>query len=228
MITLRPSAQRGHVQFDWLNSRHSFSFGSYYDPRFMGFGHLRVINEDVIDAGMGFGTHGHRNMEIITYVLDGVLAHKDSTGGQGEIKPDEVQVMSAGRGIHHSEMNGSATADVHLLQIWLLPREGNTQPGYAQRHFPRQPGLTLLVSPDGRDASLPIRQDADLSRALIGAGERLGYALRRRRAWVQVARGTLRLNGAELHPGDGASVEDLTQLVFEAVTDAEVLIFDLL
>lgn len=228
MITIRPSAARGHVTLDWLDSHHSFSFGSYHDPRHMGFGHLRVINEDVIAPGGGFLPHGHRNMEIVTYMVGGALAHRDSTGGEGVIGPDEVQVMSAGRGIQHSEMNGSAEEPAHLLQIWLLPREGMTEPGYRQQRFERTPGLTLLASPDARDGSLPIGQDVDLHRALWPAGTEETWTPRRARVWVQVVRGELSVDGARLRAGDGAAITDRPSLRFVAHDDVEVLLFDLL
>jgi redox-sensitive bicupin YhaK (pirin superfamily) len=229
MITIRRSAERGHVEMGWLDSHHTFSFGHYHDPRFMGFGHLRVINEDRVEPGQGFMPHGHRDMEIVSYVVDGALAHEDSTGSGGVIRPGEVQVMSAGRGIRHSEMNGSAEEPVHFLQIWLLPKAGGTEPGYAQRDFGRDPGLRLVVSPDGRDGSLPIGQDVDLHRALLPAGEGATLTLRRKRAWVQVVRGTLDVNGARLFPGDGASFTDTSALSLAAVDgDVEALAFDLL
>ncbi len=228
MISLRPANQRGHADFGWLDSHHSFSFGSYYDPAYMGFGHLRVINEDRVAPGRGFPPHGHRNMEIISYVVDGALAHRDSTGTGSVIRPGDVQVMSAGRGIRHSEMNGSDTDAVHFLQIWLLPKDAGTEPGYAERHFPRQDGLTLLVSPDGRDGSLRIRQDVDLHRALLRSGDTIELPLRRTRAWVQVVRGELELNGALLRAGDGAAVTETGPLRLAAHQQAEALVFDLI
>lgn len=227
MISIRRSTERGHVHMGWLDSHHSFSFGNYYDPRFMGFGHLRVINEDRVDPGEGFPPYSHRNMEIVSYVLDGALAHRDSTGTGSVIHPGDVQVMTAGRGIAHSEMNGSDTDPVHFLQIWLLPREGNTDPGYAERHFERADGLTLLVSPDARDGSLKIGQDVDLHRAILPAGQSASLPLRRNQAWVQVARGTLDVNGARLFPGDGAALTDTAVLELTAQEDAEALLFDL-
>ena len=227
MIDIRRSGERGHVNFGWLDSHHTFSFGSYHDPRFMGFGHLRVINEDRVRPGAGFGAHGHRDMEIISYVVDGGLAHEDSTGGKGVIRPGEVQVMSAGRGVRHAEMNGSATEPVHFLQIWLLPAATGGAPGYAQRDFGREPGLRLLVSPDGREGSLPIGQDADLHRALLPDGETATLPVRRHRAWVQVVRGTLEVNGARLNAGDGAALSEVSSLALAAVGDVEALLFDL-
>lgn len=228
MITIRRSTDRGHVHMGWLDSHHSFSFGRYHDPRHMGFGHLRVINEDRVTPGRGFLPHGHRNMEIISYPVAGVLSHEDSTGSGGDIRPGEVQVMSAGRGIRHSEMNGRDDAEVHFLQIWILPEEANTEPGYAQKDFGSTPGLTLLVSPDGRDGSLAIRQDVDLHRALLAEGEQATLPLRRDRAWVQVVRGVLDVNGARLQPGDGASLTEVDTLDLVAQQDVEALVFDLL
>lgn len=228
MIEIRRSEARGHAAWGWLDSHHTFSFGEYYDARFMGFGHLRVINEDRVLPGQGFGAHGHRNMEIISYVIDGALAHEDSTGSSGVIRPGEVQVMTAGRGIQHAEMNGSKTDPVHFLQIWLLPREANTAAGYAQKDFGRSPGLTLLASPEARDGSLAIGQDTDLYRALLAADERVTLSLRHDRAWVQVVRGTLDVNGARLFAGDGASLVDVRELSLHAHDDVEALVFDVL
>ena len=170
MITVRRSEERGRVRMGWLDSHHTFSFGEYYDPQHMGFGDLRVINEDRVRPGQGFTPHGHRNMEIVSYVVSGALAHRDSTGGGGVIRPDDVQVMSAGRGIRHSEMNGSETEPVHFLQIWILPAQAETEPAYRERRFERSEGLTTLVSPDGADGSLPIGQDASIRRLLAAPG----------------------------------------------------------
>lgn len=224
---LRPSSQRGHTDLGWLDSRHSFSFGSYYDRRHLGFGVLRVINEDRVAAGAGFGAHGHRDMEIVSYVVSGQLAHRDSTGGGGVIRPGEVQVMSAGRGVRHSELNGSREEPVHFLQIWLLPARAATEPAYRQRDFGRAPGLTLLVSPDGREGSLPMGQDADLHRALLSEGQEAALPLRHHRAWVQVVSGQLEVNGARLGPGDGAALEGVSALQLRAHADLEALLFDL-
>lgn len=226
-IALRPSAQRGHADFGWLDSRHSFSFGSYYDRRHMGFGVLRVINEDRVAPGAGFGAHGHRDMEIVSYVVSGQLAHRDSTGGGGVIRPGEVQVMSAGRGVRHSELNGSREEPVHFLQIWLLPARAGTEPGYGQRDFGRRPGLTLLVSPDGREGSLRMGQDADIHRALLAEEEQARLDLRHHSAWVQVVSGELEVNGARLGPGDGAALERVSALELRALSPVEALAFDL-
>lgn len=227
MITLRPSPQRGQADFGWLDSRHTFSFGHYYDPLHMGFGALRVINEDKVTPGAGFGTHGHRNMEIISYVVQGALAHRDSTGTGSVITPGDVQLMSAGRGIQHSEMNGSKTEGVHFLQIWIQPNVMNTEPGYAERRFASTEGLTLLVSPDGRDGSLSMKQDADLHRAILPTGGTARLELRRNRAWVQVVHGELDVNGARLRAGDGAALDEVTALDLVARAPTEALLFDL-
>lgn len=223
-IQIRPSAARGHAHHGWLESRHTFSFAGYFDPRFMGFGPLRVINEDRVRPRTGFGAHGHRNMEIVSYVVSGALSHQDSTGSSGSIRPGEVQVMSAGRGIRHSEMNHDPEAPVHFLQIWLQPRHAEGVPRYAQRPFEVREGLTLLVSPDGRDGSLSIDQDADLYR-LLGDWEG-ALPLRGTRAWVQVVRGVVVVGEQTLHAGDGAAITELSSLSL-AGRSAEALIFDL-
>lgn len=228
MITIRRSQHRGHAEHGWLDSRHTFSFAEYYDPAQMGHSHLRVINEDRVQPGRGFGTHGHRNMEIVSYVIDGELEHRDTLGTRGVIRPGEVQLMSAGRGIHHSEMNGSSEAPVHFLQIWLLPREGNTEPRYAQRDFGQERGIRLVLSPDGRDESLTIGQDVDIYRVLLDAGAVEPLALRRRRGWVQVVSGTLDVNGVRLYPGDGAQLTEVSDLKLEAQEAVNALVFDLL
>lgn len=238
MITLRTSDDRGHANFGWLNSRHTFSFGQYYDPRHMGFGALRVINEDKVTPGRGFGTHPHHTMEIISYVLDGALEHRDSMGTGSVIRPGEVQLMSAGTGVTHSEYNASKTDPVHFLQIWVMPAERGTKPRYAQEHFPaeeRRGKLRTLVSPDGRDGSLVIGQDATLYGTLLGEGERVEHTLApKRKAWVHVARGQVRVNGHDLKAGDGAALDaEETAVVLEGIRgddrgpEAEVLVFDL-
>ncbi len=227
MITIRRSEERGHANHGWLDSHHTFSFAGYYDPRFMGFGPLRVINEDRVDAGRGFGTHPHQNMEIISYVVHGALAHQDSTGSGGVVHPGEVQIMSAGRGVRHSEMNGSQAEPVHFLQIWIEPSETGTEPNYAERFFERTPGATLLVSPDGREDSLHIRQDADLYRVLLSPGTTEPLALRKDRAWVQVVSGTVTVDGTELRAGDGAALTDTQSLTLSSDAEAELLVFDL-
>ncbi len=231
MITLRPANQRGRTALDWLDSRHSFSFGDYYDPAHMGFRSLRVINDDRVAAGGGFGRHPHRNMEIVTSVLEGALEHRDSLGTGSVIRAGDVQRMTAGTGIYHSEFNPSEDGPVHLLQIWLLPEELNLRPGYEQRSAAELAGggpLRLLASRDGRDGSVTVRQDADLFAARLGAGEAVTHRLRPGRgAWVQVTRGAVELNGRPLRPGDGAAVEDEAELRLTAAEPAEALVFDL-
>lgn len=225
---VRRAEDRGHANWGWLDTRHTFSFARFYDPAFMGFGPLRVINEDRVSPARGFGRHPHRNMEIISYVVDGALAHQDTTGSGGVLRHGDVQAMSAGRGIAHSEKNGSTKDPVHFLQIWLEPMETETAPRYDQKHFALdQRGLTLLVSPDGRGGSLPIGQDADLFRLLLDDGARLDHAVRGPRAWVQVVSGTLSVAGETLAPGDGLAIEDVDALAFEAEGDVEALVFDL-
>ncbi len=224
---IRPSSARGHANHGWLDSHHSFSFGSWHNPNAMGFGPLRVINEDVVQPGRGFGTHPHRDMEIVSYVLSGHLGHRDSEGNNGVIRPGEVQLMSAGTGITHSEMNGSNSEPVHFLQIWLFPTEAKTKPRYAQKDFGQQPGLTLVASPDGRDGSLVIGSNTDIHRALLTAGASPTVALRQQHAYVHVASGTLDVNGSRLTAGDGMSLSDVSTLSLTAHDDVNALIFDL-
>ncbi len=231
MITVRHSAARGHYQNYWLDSRHSFSFGEYYDPQHLGFSALRVINEDIVKAGAGFPTHGHKDMEIITYILDGALEHKDSLGTGSVIKPGDIQRMSAGTGIQHSEFNPQPNADTKLLQIWLMPKVRGVAPSYEQIFVPeadRSGKLKLVASPDGRDGSVSINQDAGLYAGIFKSGEGASLTLApSRTAWVQVARGAVTLNGAAMSAGDGAAVKNETALELKATTDAEVLVFDL-
>lgn len=231
MQILRPSDQRGHANFGWLDSRHTFSFGHYYDAQHMGFGSLRVINEDRVSPGAGFETHGHRDMEIITYVLHGALEHGDSLGNGSVIRPGEVQLMSAGTGIRHSEFNHSKADPVHLLQIWITPDQKGYPPSYEQKRFPengRRGSWQLLVSPDGRDDSLTIHQDADLYATRLKSGEAVTFELRQaRQAWIQVTRGAASLNGHTLHVGDGIGVAAPADLNVTAADDAEILLFDL-
>ena len=231
MITIRHAEERGAVDMGWLVSRHSFSFGHYYDPAHMGFRALRVINEDRVAPGAGFPPHPHADMEIISYVLDGGLEHKDTLGTRSVIRPGEVQRMSAGTGIRHSEYNASASDPVHFLQIWILPERKGIAPGYEQKAFPaeeKRGRLRLVASRDGREGSVTVHQDVDLHAGLLEPGETVGFDVRPgRHAWVQVARGRLALNGRELGPGDGAAVSDETSLVLAAETGAEVLVFDL-
>ncbi|MEZ2240682.1 pirin family protein [Microcoleus sp.] len=231
MIAIRKSEARGHANHGWLDSYHTFSFANYYDPKYMNFRSLRVINEDVINGGKGFGTHGHTDMEIITYVLEGALEHKDSLGTGAVIKPGEVQRMSAGTGIQHSEFNHSPSDSVHLLQIWLLPDRNGLTPSYEQRDFPlaeRQGRLRLVAARDARDGAVKIHQDVDLYAAVLDKDARVSHVLQSNRyAWVQVARGSVLLNGLALEQGDGAAVSDESELVIEATAEAEFLLFDL-
>lgn len=232
MITLRPSETRGHADHGWLNARHSFSFSSWYDPRYMGFRALRVINDDRVAAGAGFPTHGHQDMEIVTYVLDGALEHRDSLGNGAVLKAGDMQRMSAGSGVRHSEFNPSRTEQLRLLQIWLLPQARGIEPGYEDKSFPlaeRQDQIKALVTPDGRDGTLKIHQDASVHGVLLGAGVKASYSLAPgRHGWVQVAKGTLRLGSHTLREGDAAMVSDERQLDFEGLEQgAEALLFDL-
>jgi quercetin 2,3-dioxygenase len=230
MITIRPAAARGTTSIDWLDSRHSFSFGEYYDRAHMGFRALRVINEDHIAPGAGFGTHPHRDMEIVTYVLEGALQHRDSLGNGSIIRPGEVQRMSAGTGIRHSEFNASADQPAHLLQIWLLPERDGLTPSYEQRALPADVDgrLQLIASRDGRDGSVTVHQAVDLYAAKLAAGSRAAHRLQPGlHAWVQVARGAVTLNDQPLHAGDGAAISAETALELRAQSDAEVLLFDL-
>jgi len=231
MLTIRKAEDRGHANHGWLNTYHTFSFASYYEPKHMGFRALRVINEDRVSPGNGFGTHGHRDMEIITYVLEGALEHKDSIGTGSVIQPGEVQRMSAGTGILHSEFNHSKTESVHFLQIWLLPEKEGLPPSYEQRNFSpaKTPGkLHLVAARDGRDAAVTVHQDVDLYAAVLEPGDRVSHSLQpQRHAWVQVARGAITLNGLSLDKGDGAAISEETDIVIEATTDAEILLFDL-
>jgi quercetin 2,3-dioxygenase len=231
MITLRRGNERGSSKFNWLDSRHTFSFGDYYDPQHMGFSDLRVINEDRVAPGAGFPTHSHRDMEIITYVLEGALAHKDSTGASSVIRVGDVQRMSAGTGISHSEYNASQAEPVHFLQIWIMPNETGLKPGYEQRSFDleKQSGSWVLVAAgDPRDGALKVHQDAELSLAVLPKGEKLNYSLRAgRQAWLQVGRGKVTLNGSLLDTGDGAAINNEPAMDLTANDQSEVLLFDL-
>ena len=225
------AGSRGAFTNEWLDSRHSFSFGDYYDAERMSFSSLRVINEDWVAAKGGFPMHGHRDMEIVTYVMAGALSHKDSLGNGSTIRPGDVQRMSAGRGILHSEFNHSETEAVHLLQIWLLPKFTGIQPGYAQEHFPleqRHGKLQLLVSADGRDGSLSMNTDANLYASILATGEQVTYLRSENRAvYVHVARGSLQVNGQPLQAGDALQIREETQLRFDTADSAEFLVFDL-
>jgi hypothetical protein len=232
MINVRLAKERGAANFGWLDSRHTFSFGDYYDPKQMGFGPLRVINEDRVSPGKGFGTHGHRDMEIISYVLEGALEHKDSIGTGSVIRPGDVQVMSAGTGIRHSEFNHSKTEPVHFLQIWVVPDREGIAPRYEQKTFPdadKRGRLRLVGSSDGRDGSVVIHQDVELFAAILNAGEQVTLPLSMgRRGWLQVVRGAVVMNGHDLDAGDGVAVEGEPRLAVTAKVDAsEVLVFDL-
>jgi redox-sensitive bicupin YhaK (pirin superfamily) len=231
MITLRRAAERGRGDYGWLDTRHSFSFNDYHDARHMGFRALRVINEDWIAPGKGFGTHGHRDMEIVTYVLEGAVAHKDSLGNGSVLRPGEFQRMTAGTGIEHSEFNPSETEPVHLYQIWLFPEKRGLAPSYDQREFPadeRKGKLRIVASPDGRDGSLTIRQDAQVFLATFAAGEGGSYELAPgRHAWIQVLRGSIDMNGVVLALSDGAAVSEETSLALRAKQESEVMLFDL-
>ncbi len=232
MITVRQSQARGNANFGWLDSKHTFSFGNYYDPKYMGFRHLRVINEDKIDPSRGFPTHGHRDMEIITYVLDGALEHKDSMGNGSIIRPGDVQRMSAGTGVAHSEFNASKTDPLHLLQIWIVPEKKGIEPSYEEKHFSlseTQGKLTLIASGDGRENAVKIHQDTDLYAAVLKEGDRLNYSLNSDRSlWLQIARGSVKINGQPLNNGDGAAIaqEEKINLV-STNNNTEILLFDL-
>lgn len=231
MITIRKSNDRGHADYGWLDTRYTFSFARYVDRRFMGFRDLRVINEDVVAPGKGFGQHPHDNMEIITYVLSGALAHRDTLGHVKSLGPGEVQRMSAGTGIEHSEFNPSSTDPVHLLQIWLLPAKENTAPSYEQKSFPiadQRNRLHLVASPDGAEGSVRVGQDVRLYAGRLDTGHTAQVALApSRHAWVQVVRGSVDLNGQPLEPGDGAAVSEEQAVSLRALENAEVLVFDL-
>ena len=231
MVTIRRSKDRGHAQHGWLDSRHTFSFADYQDPAHMGFRALRVINEDRVQPAMGFGTHPHRDMEILSYVLEGGLAHKDSLGTGSVIRPGDVQRMTAGTGVTHSEFNASSAEPVHFLQIWLLPERRGLAPSYEQKHFAedqRRGRLQLVASRDGRAGSLTVHQDVAVYDVLLEPKERAELPLvKGRHAWVQVARGSASVNGETLRAGDGAALSDETALRLEGVEPAEVLVFDL-
>jgi redox-sensitive bicupin YhaK (pirin superfamily) len=231
MIEIRRSEERGHANHGWLDSYHSFSFADYYDPDHMHFGPLRVINEDRIACGQGFGTHGHRDMEIVTCVLDGARAHRDSMGNGSTIRHGDVQRMSAGTGVMHSEFNASEDEPVHLLQIWVLPQRAGDQPGYEEKRFDdadKRGRLRIVASPDGRDGSVTIHSDASIYAALIDGAEEAALPLQAgRRAYVHVARGTLTVNGEALAAGDAAMIVDAAAVTLEQGNDAEVLVFNL-
>ncbi len=232
MITIRKSGERGHLDHGWLDTRHTFSFAGYHDPEHMGFGALRVINEDRVQPGEGFGRHGHRDMEILSWVLEGELAHRDSTGGGGVLRPGEVQRMSAGTGVTHSEFNGSHDRPLHFLQIWILPDRPGHEPSYEQKAIPeasRRGRLAPIASPDGANGSTTIHQDARVYATLLDGKEQVSLPLGSgRKGWVQVARGRVAVNGRALGPGDGAALADERAIELEAQGEpAEALVFDL-
>jgi redox-sensitive bicupin YhaK (pirin superfamily) len=231
MITIRQSRERGHFDHGWLNTYHTFSFDQYYDPRYMGFRTLRVINEDFVAPGRGFPTHGHRDMEIITYILEGALQHEDSMGNGSIIRPGDVQRMTAGTGVRHSEKNPSNDEPVHLLQIWILPETVGLEPGYEQKAFSedeRRGKLRLIASNDGRDGSVTVQQDVGLLASILGAGESVKYDMDQARyGWIQVARGAIDVNGQRAGQGDGAIAIGESSLEIVAEEPAEILLFDL-
>ncbi len=231
MITIRPASARGQTDWGWLDSRHTFSFGEYHDPRHMGFRSLRVINDDRVTGGSGFGTHGHRDMEILSYVLEGGLEHQDSTGGGGTIRPGEIQFMRAGTGVTHSERNASKTEPVHFLQVWVVPDARGLVPRYDQKPFDQAAaarGFVLLASSDGRGGSIQVQQDVGLWMTRLAEGDERAHDLAPgRHAWLHVARGAVALNGHALAEGDGAAVSDEARLGLTGRDEAEVLLFDL-
>jgi quercetin 2,3-dioxygenase len=231
MITIRRSADRGRSEHGWLDSRHTFSFADYYDPAQMGFRALRVINEDRVTPGKGFPTHAHRDMEIVTYVLDGALEHKDSMGNGSIIRPGDVQRMSAGTGVTHSEYNPSPAEPVHFLQIWILPERDGLPPSYEQEKFSadaKRGALRLIASRGGDDGSVAVHQDVELFATVLERGDEVAHALQRgRHAWVQVARGAVTLDGTALRQGDGAAVSDAPSVTLRATETSEILLFDL-
>ena len=234
MITIRPANERGHADYGWLNTYHTFSFADYYDPKNTHFRALRVINDDRVGPGGGFGTHPHNDMEIVTYVLEGALAHKDSMGNGSAIVPGEVQRMSAGTGVLHSEFNDSKTDSVHLLQIWIFPEKKGIEPSYEQKFFPDEEKLNrfrVIASKDAREGSVKIHQDASIHATLLEEGKPASYQLGKGRyAWVHVAKGAVKLNGKELKAGDGAAISDESEITLtgnSVGTRAEVLLFDL-
>lgn len=230
-IMHRPSAARGRESLDWLDSRHSFSFGHYYDPKHMGFRSLRVINDDTVAPGGGFPTHGHRDMEIVSYVVQGGLAHRDSTGGDGVVKRGDVQAMSAGTGVRHSEFNDSNEEPVHFLQIWIIPERQGLPAAYRQTHVSddeKRNKLRLIVAPEAQDGALGINRDARIYASLLDAGKNVAHALETGRgAWVQVVDGVIDVNGTTLTAGDGIAIEDIDNIAIAGLKNSEFLLFDL-
>lgn len=228
MIYVRKAEERGHANHGWLDSWHTFSFASYHDANFMGFSALRVINEDVIDGGQGFGTHPHKDMEILTYVLSGTVEHQDSMGNKEQIPAGEFQIMSAGTGVRHSEYNASESEPLHLYQIWIIPERTGIEPRYDQRRFPDVQGRQLVLSPDAREGSLKVFQDMTLSRWVMAAGEQDNVAIDAgRRIWIQVVKGDVTVNGNTITTSDALAIWDESALTIEASSAAEVLLFDL-
>lgn len=232
MIKIRKSEERGGGNYGWLDTNYTFSFNTYYDPKYTGFRSLRVINEDWVEPNRGFGTHGHSDMEIITYVVSGELAHKDSSGGSETLRPHEVQRMTAGTGIRHSEFNPSKTDKVHLLQIWIMPEKNGLEPGYEQTYFApetKQGKLKLVASRGGNDGSVKINQDVKLYSSILKTGEEISHELApNRHAWIQIVKGSLTINGETLSAGDGAAISDETRLKIKSSADeTELLLFDL-
>lgn len=231
MLTLRRGKERGHASHGWLDSWHTFSFAGYRDPEHMGFSDLRVINDDTVQPGRGFGSHSHRDMEIITYVLEGALEHKDSLGNGSVLRPGDVQRMSAGQGVRHSEFNASQVDPVHFLQIWIEPNVMGVEPGYEELHVPdaeKHGRLRMIASPDGDPGSVTIHQDARIYTAVLDGSDKVTHVLAEgRKAWVQVVRGAVKVNGLALTVGDGASISDETGIEFSAAIRAEILLFDL-
>ena len=230
-LTIRPGLSRGHADHGWLDSRHTFSFAEYYDPGHMGFGPVRVINDDVVQPGAGFAEHGHRNMEIVSYVVDGALEHRDSLGETSVIRPGDVQRMTAGTGVRHSEYNASKTEAVRFLQIWIIPEQTGLEPGYEQKSFPeaeRQGRLRLIGSRDAREGSVKIQQDVDLYATLLDKDEKVLHAVRPgRAAWIQIVKGELTVNGEALRAGDGMAAVAMDRLELASPSHAEVLVFDM-
>ncbi|MEN4833592.1 pirin family protein [Pantoea vagans] len=228
MIYVRKAEERGHANHGWLDSWHTFSFASYHNANFMGFSALRVINEDVIDGGQGFGTHPHKDMEILTYVLSGTVEHQDSMGNKEQIPAGEFQIMSAGTGVRHSEYNASESEPLHLYQIWIIPERTGIEPRYDQRRFPDVQGRQLVLSPDAREGSLKVYQDMTLSRWVLAAGEQDNVAIDAgRRIWIQVVKGDVTVNGNAVTTSDALAIWDESALTIEASSAAEVLLFDL-
>ena len=232
MLKIRKASERGTANFGWLNANYTFSFNRYYDPEFMGFRNLRVMNEDYIDAAQGFGTHGHENMEILTFAVEGALAHKDSTGGEGILRPHEVQRMSAGTGVQHSEFNASETEKAHIYQIWILPEKDGIAPSYEQKYFApaeKQGKLRIIAAPDARDGAVKINQDVAVYSSILAKDDEVSHELAENRyAWLQIVKGSVSLEGEILNVGDGAAISNKKLLKIKSLADeTEILLFDL-